>query len=352
MRRLTIAMTLALCGLSLSAQKVTALRQQSLSRWNIGTANYSGITALGGNRYALVSNDEAADGFFVFRIDLNPSTGEVVSVYLEGWQGNVDPQRNANGRSVRDCEGIAYSPLTNTVFIAGEGDQSVWEYPMEGQTTGRQFAVPEQFRTIVQNGGFESLTYSPKTKQFWTTTEMTLPADGTTPSATHPATSNLLRLQSFDEDLQPVSQYVYRTEAGRSSGIGETYANGVSDLCALPDGRLIVMEREANIRKNYIGSDCVMRLYVVNPAQAQPITERTTLGNLSGEQFLSKQLVTTFTTYVVGLNFANYEGICLGPKLADGRQTLILVSDSQAGAGNSLYRLKDYVKVLVLPLGF
>ena len=48
------------------------------------------------------------------------------------------------------------------------------------------------------------------------------------------------------------------------------------------------------------------------------------------------------------LNYANYEGMCLGPKLNDGRQTLILINDSQAGAGNSLYRLKDYIKIIIL----
>ena len=47
-------------------------------------------------------------------------------------------------------------------------------------------------------------------------------------------------------------------------------------------------------------------------------------------------------------NFANYERMCLGPKLADGGQTVLLVSDSQGRAGNSLFRLKDYIKVLVI----
>ena len=28
-------------------------------------------------------------------------------------------------------------------------------------------------------------------------------------------------------------------------------------------------------------------------------------------------------------NFANYEGICVGPQLVDGRQVLLLVADSQ-----------------------
>ena len=40
--------------------------------------------------------------------------------------------------------------------------------------------------------------------------------------------------------------------------------------------------------------------------------------------------------------------MCLGPKLQDGHQTILLLSDSQNNAGNSLARLKDYIKVIVL----
>ena len=59
------------------AQSAVELKQQPLSKWNIGSANYSGITRLGENRYALVSDKEPADGFFLFRIDQNAATGEV-----------------------------------------------------------------------------------------------------------------------------------------------------------------------------------------------------------------------------------------------------------------------------------
>ena len=47
------------------------------------------------------------------------------------------------------------------------------------------------------------------------------------------------------------------------------------------------------------------------------------------------------------MNFANYEGMCPGPRLADGRQTLLLIDDTQAGAGNSLFRLSEHLKVIV-----
>ena len=48
---------------------------------------------------------------------------------------------------------------------------------------------------------------------------------------------------------------------------------------------------------------------------------------------------------VVYLSFANYEGMCLGPKLKNGDQVVILLSDSQdqyAGV------LKDWFKTVVV----
>ena len=110
---------------------------------------------------------------------------------------------------------------------------------------------------------------------------------------------------------------------------------GVSGLAALDDGRIVVLEREMYFPKKQIGSFAHVKLYVVNPTLHKP-----------GE-ILSKTLLTEFRTKVnlTRRSFANYEGICVGPKLADGRQLLILVCDSQ-----NQYRgvLKDWFKTVIL----
>ena len=107
-------------------------------------------------------------------------------------------------------------------------------------------------------------------------------------------------------------------------------------MAALEDGRIIVLERELYIPKKQIGSYSHIRLYLVDPTQQQP-----------GEM-LRKTLLTEFHTKMnlKRRDFANYEGICVGPRLADGRQLLILVSDSQ-----NQYKglLKDWFRTIVLP---
>lgn len=349
---------------SIAAQRVEDLGQTTLSKWNIGAANYSGITALGNGRYAVVSDKEPADGFFVFRITQDTITGEVTNVQLEGFRGNPSPTVDKNGYSVRDCEGIAYFPAgttfstvtaskTGSVFISGEGDQAILEYDLTGRPTGRRLSIPAIFslQNIVPNYGFESLTYNATTHRFWTTTESTLPRDGYAASASHPSAQNLLRLVCFDDNLQPVAQYPYRMDYGRAEKFGRIYAYGVSELTALDDGTLLVLEREVNVPKNYYGAEVVCKLFQVKPSEGWQIDSSTELSHLDPNRFLNKQLLTTFTTSLTLFhqNFANYEGMCLGARLLDGRRTLLLINDSQGGYGRDPVHLKDYLRVLILP---
>ena len=350
---LAILLVLLTSAASVAAQQATVLRQRALSRWGIGAGQYSGIAPLGNNRYAVVSDKEPADGFFIFRILQDGETGDVTSAALEGFYGNPTPTVDASGMSVRDCEGVAYFPKAQTLFISGEGDQQILEYALDGRPTGRRLTVPTIFslKNIVPNYGFEALSYDSTTHRFWTTTESTLPADGAAAGSAHPEAQNILRLQAFDDELQPAGQWAYRMDRGHTEKFGKIYVYGVPEVTALPDGRLLVLEREANVPNGYLGAKVVCKLFLVNPSQGPQIDAATSLKTLDANHFLIKQLLATFTTRLTLFrhNFANYEGMCLGQPLADGRQTLLLICDSQGGYGRGPVHLKDYVRVVILP---
>lgn len=352
--RVILACTAAALGsLSAEGQEAVVLKQVALDRWNIGTANYSGLAPMGHNRYAVVSDKEPADGFFIMEILQDSLTGEVSSARLESFRGNPSPALDRQGYSVRDCEGICYVPESGTLFISGEGDQKILEYTPEGLPTGRELKVPALFArpAIVPNFGFESLSYDAVRRRYWTTTETTLPADGFAAGAQYPEARNVLRIQCFDADLRPTAQYPYRMEPLQTRKFGRLYAYGVSELCALPDGRLLVMEREINITGNYLGSVCHCRIFAFRPDESHQIDDTTSLQALDPNFFPVKTLVASFSTHLrlTAPNLANYEGMCLGRKLADGRQTLLLIADSQGGSGRGPIHLRDWVKVLVLP---
>lgn len=343
---------LALAALNAWGQSAVGLRQVPLSRWGIGSGQFSGITALGHGRYAVVSDKEPTDGFFTFRIDQSPTTGEVVAVSLEGFCGNPRPTVDASGMSIRDCEGVAFFPGAGTVFISGEGDQQILEYAADGRPTGRRLTVPQIFAlgNIVPNYGFEALAYDTLHHRFWATTESTLPADGPAASARHPGVRNVLRLQSWDDALQSRAQYAYRMDVGRTDDFGKLYVFGVPEVTPLPDGRLIVLEREANVTNGYMGSSCRCKLFVVDPDHGHQIDSSTDLAELDPNLFLEKRLIADFETAMTPFRhtFANYEGMCLGQPLTDGRLTLLLMADSQGGFGRGPIHLKDFVKVFVI----
>lgn len=58
---------------------------------------------------------------------------------------------------------------------------------------------------------------------------------------------------------------------------------------------------------------------------------------------LRKTLLKSFSTRPMSVNFANYEGICVGSTLFDGSKTLVLIPDSQNGSSGLT---KEYVKVI------
>ena len=332
----------------LSAQEVSLYKQHNMKRWGIPAGNYSGITHIEGDRYALVSDKQEADGWTEVSISFLPS-GDIDKVQFVGKHYDAQTTDKA-----RDSEGIVFVPEQG-FFVSAENDQQILSLSEEGKPLGKALSVPTCFskENIFPNYGFESLAYNRENSIFWTTTEQGLKSDVSAPSSPENPQPTLLRLQSFDANLKPLHQYAYKTDAPLIKKSGRHYAFGVSEMLVVNDTTLLVMERELNIPINYNRAKCHIRIYSVNPERQQPITDTSKpLSELDASVFLSKKLVCSFSTgfRIFGKkNLANYEGMCLGPISEDGSQTILLVCDSQNRAGKSFYHLKDYIRVIKFP---
>lgn len=308
MRKSLLAIACLLVVINATAQVV--LHEQHHFKKTVPPGNYSGITWLGDDKYAVVNDKSVTSGFHLMTIQIDSISGDILSVRENGFVSSNEPNR--------DEEGVCFVPHTNTLFISAEADGHVKEYEMSGRPTGRELAIPEIFQTAHKDFGLEALTYNAAIRRFWTTTENTLKADGKRPDI-HNKSNNRLRLQSFDDHLNPCEQYWYESDSSMvKKNKGVTYL-GVAGLAALDDGRVIVLEREVYLAPKKIGSFAHIKLYSVNPSLQQP-----------GEK-LEKTLLVEFRTKMNLTNhrFANYEGICVGPRLTDGRQVLLMVADSQ-----------------------
>ena len=270
-----------------------AVAQQHFPK-QLPAGNYSGICCIGGNRFAVV-DDKADDGFYVFRLDIDSAVGRITGAENIGYM--------KSGKPNRDQEGICFRPSTQTLFISGEGDNEVYEYALDGRRTGRRLNMPAAFKKARSNQGLEALTYDTLSHLFYVTTECPLPGD------------TLLRLQAFGDDLQPTLQYLYHPD----KPVNSRYVTGVSALCAMGDGRLLVLERQVYVPPRKINAQTLISIYEVRPGEHQGL--------------LPKKLVSQFRTRLTVTNrkFANYEGMCaLTPSL------LLLVADSQAQYKNVL----------------
>ena len=109
-------------AITLSAQS-PVLNKQRHFRKNLPAGNYSGITWLGADRYAIVNDKSATAGFRLLTIRTDSTTGAILDVRDDGFK--------TDNRSARDEEGICYVPQTQTVFLTGEADGQIYEYQLD-----------------------------------------------------------------------------------------------------------------------------------------------------------------------------------------------------------------------------
>ena len=356
--------------------KVVRENPQKAFPKTVAAGNYSGIAHLHDDIYAVVSDKSDSALYFNFRIQVNPKTGELEQVENLGFTERTDGTLNDGKPWLGLEKGFDHEAIVkvsdSTLVIASEGYCRLKEYPIlpisaDAAKVGYQ-QNPWESRwassDFYPNYNFESLAFDSVHQYLWTIPESTLRKDGQ-PATPQNGLANRLRLMRLNwgkmkedsnkeeyseqvnskKDSRYMTTYAYQMDQPSTHKKADIYVMGVSELCALPDGQLLVLEREAFIPKIKIGAFCKCKLYQINPLNSEEFSMKENFS--SDTPFLKKNLLVEWKT---GLSlskrsFANYEGMCLGPKLEDGSQVVILLSDSQdqyAGV------LKDWFKTIVI----
>lgn len=356
--------------------KVVRENSQKAFPKTVAAGNYSGIAHLHDDIYAVVSDKSDSALYFNFRIQVNPKTGELERVENLGFTERTDGNLNDGKPWLGLEKGFDHEAIVkvsdSTLVIASEGYCRLKEFPIlptsaDAAKIGYQQNLWESrwpSSDFYPNYNFESLAFDPVHQYLWTISESTLRKDGQ-PATPQNGLANRLRLMrlnwgkmkedsnkeeyseqvSSKKDSRYMMTYAYQMDQPSTHKKADIYVMGVSELCVLPDGQLLVLEREAFIPKIKIGAFCKCKLYLINPLNSEVFSMKEKFS--SDTPFLKKRLLTEWKT---GLSlskrsFANYEGMCLGPMLEDGSQVVILLSDSQdqyAGV------LKDWFKTIVI----
>ncbi|ELP69809.1 esterase-like activity of phytase family protein [Streptomyces turgidiscabies] len=305
--------------------------------------------------YYVISDDRSQTGparFYTAHVDL--ADGTLKSVELTGthpWlrpDGTTfPPTSTASGTVAPDPEGISVDPRDGSLVWTSEGERIVpsdgpvllgdpWirRATPTGAYTGR-LQLPPQLHMNSQEFGprknqtLEGVTFTPDGRRIVTAMEDPLYQDGDDPT---PEDGALTRVTVHDARTgQPLAQYAYPLEPlFATPPAGGTDTNGVSDIVSLGRDRFLVLER-ASI---YADNNWKARIYLADLHGATDVLGRDSLTDPAARPLrpVRKTLVTDLSD-VPGLpRVDNVEGITLGPRLPDGRRTVVLVSDDNFAA--------------------
>ncbi len=294
--------------------------------------------------YYVISDDRSEKSparFYTVQLPLSESgIGDVTFI-------GVQPLLDASGRPFApldteasppvvppDPEGIAFDPARQRLYWSSEGERITQGAPvlldpwvriagLDGGYRG-QFTLPPVLAMSAKHTGprrnraLEGLTLTPDGRFVFAAMEEPGYNDGDPPDRSHGA---LTRVTKFDVDSgAPVAQYAYLLEPSTSADD----TNGLSDLVALSDTTFLVVERVGSIpprirvfRADLDGAADVLTVPSIAGAPVRP---------------MAKTLAVDMST-TPGLSpLDNIEGITLGPKLADGHQSVVFVSDDNFSA--------------------
>ena len=225
-----------------------------------------------------------------------------------------------NGKNF-DGEGIALAPSGN-LLVSSETEPSIREFSLAGKLV-RELPVPSLFLAgkgtgIRGNQGFESLSLSPDGRALWTANERALQQDSPD-EKDRPSPVRLLRYERRGDAFVPGAQLVYEVDPIVNPPAKGFSVRGLAELLALPDGRLLALEREF-----VAGRGMTIQLFLVSTPGA---TDVSGLESLAGARYTPVRKTLVYDFARAGFLPDNIEGLAFGPRLADGSRTLVLVSD-------------------------
>jgi hypothetical protein len=277
-----------------------------------GATDLSGITWIKDDRFMVVSN--RVKGLFPLTLKVDLESGRVSDA---GFGKKISVKTEES-----DFEGLVYMGATNRFFVSTENRSRIVGFNLDEESTFK-VEVPKIFKQTRQNKSLESLAWNDARQELWTANEDALDCDGSTSGRENGA---LVRLQKFDSKLEPAAQFAYRTEPSIIR-IGHQ-GTGVTDLALLPNGDLLVLERVLTV------GFCV-KIFRVEFGDATDISGVDSLEANEDFKPVKKHLL---FEKLSGMN--NFEGMTVGPKLADGSFSVLLVADNGGGSTHHFMPLK------------
>ncbi|MBA2513723.1 MAG: esterase-like activity of phytase family protein [Solirubrobacterales bacterium] len=273
--------------------------------------------------------------FYTVGLDLNDGRLTDGDVRFEDVTTLLAPGGQPYAPFSLDPEGLALTKDRQLVFTS-EGlpnsliDPFVRRYSLNGSFLG-SLPLPQPFLAsadrssgVRPNLGFESAGVPKNGRFVFTATENALYQDGPPATIANGSPARILRhnLQTGRLDRQ----WVYETDAVAQPPVPATRfsVNGLVELLPLNNEFLIAMERSFSVGAPGTGNS--IKLYKVALPGATNVDGADSLQELRRVRPAQKTLLMDLDD--LGIPLDNVEGLTFGPRLADGRQSVVLVSDN------------------------
>ncbi len=283
--------------------------------------------------------------FYTLSIDISDGSldaGDVTvlaTTTLLGADGQPFPAQSL------DPEGLTLTPQ-DTLVVTSEGisSRSIAPFVREFDLSGRQlrglpvpgYYDPTPTSGVRQNLGFESAAVSPDGQQLFVGAENALLQDGPAASTSTGSPARILRYHLGHYGV--AREFVYRTEPVVAPSPVFS-VNGLVELLPLNGQFLLAMERSFSV-----GAGNTIRIYRAALPGATDVSGVADIDAVPGLRAARKTLLLQLPSTVGRQPLDNVEGMTRGPRLPDGRQSVLLVSDNNFTAGQDS-------QVLLLALG-
>lgn len=247
---------------------------------------------------------------------------------------SINQYKHSKSGIIPDFESVRFDPLLGSIWYTNEGDRKKGISPFirQAKRNGQYLSdlrIPNHFKIakrkygVRDNLSFEASTFTPDGEFYLTSTEAPLYQDGRVSSSNE---GSYTRLTKYHRSGTLKAEYAYPVSSLPIKPDKEKEAEtGISEILAINTNELLVLER-SSIKSNDESYHNEIRLFKVNMRFATDISHIT---SLQSNAFIpvTKKLILDFNT--IGLPVIdNLEGITWGPKLSNGHDSLVLVSDN------------------------
>lgn len=299
---------------------------------NTEVGGLSGIDFDNGSYY-LICDQSSDPRIYKTRIDIQEMSIDTIII-----QELIKINRpDEFSKTVLDLEGIRYDAEKNEVVVTSEGsiesqkDPGIFRISKNGDIKS-SFRIPEYFTSEGEqrprnNGVFEGLAESFDKKAYWVATELPLEKDGAKPKL-YPTRSHI-RITKFDKNTgEALKQFVYKLDGISKLPINYFAVNGVTEILEYAPEKFLVLERAYSAGYGPHGN--TIKIFQVDANNATNTLDYESLRKVDYRK-AEKKLVFNFKSVKERLTdeiIDNLEGMCFGPELSNGKQSLIVVSDN------------------------